>query len=126
MLAEEAETCERRDEEEGVVLSDGLEPAPGVVWEAAMALGVTLARTDALYVVPGEWPGVLDTCEVTYAARSVSCSYCRPWCSGWRTLGRGLFGSVIVSLSMRCSLDVVPGGLAIEDGEMGFCIGHQI
>lgn len=105
MLAEEAETCERRDEE-GVVLSDGLEPAPGVVWEAAMALGVTLARTDALYVVPGEWPGVLDTCEVT--------------------LGRGLFGSVIVSLSRRCSLDVVPGGLAIEGGEMGFCIGHQI
>lgn len=78
-MAEEAETCERRDEEEDVVFSDGLELAPGVVWEAVMALGVTLARTDALYVVLGEWLGVLDICEVT--------------------LGRGLCGSVIVPLS---------------------------
>lgn len=70
MLAEEAETCERRDEEEDVVFSDGLELAPGVVWEAVMALGVTLARTDALYVVLGEWLGVLDICEVTCAVKS--------------------------------------------------------
>lgn len=54
MPAEEAETCERREEEDGVDLRDGFELAPGGVWEAAMALGVTLARMDALYVVLGE------------------------------------------------------------------------
>lgn len=53
MLAEEAEACERREEEEGVDLSDGFELAPGGVWEAVMAPGVTLARMDALYVVLG-------------------------------------------------------------------------
>lgn len=54
MPAEEAETCERREEEDGVDLRDGFELAPGGVWEAVMALGVTLARMDALYVVLGE------------------------------------------------------------------------
>lgn len=65
MPAEEAETCERREEEEGADLSDAFELAPGGVWEAVMALGVTLARMDALYVVLGEWLGVLVIWEVT-------------------------------------------------------------